>query len=153
MNKNQIPEFVGDIMTWLCLLIFAFGLVGNTSSFLVYSHSRTLKKLSISLYYRVASLADLVVTIFLLFLFLNDKFQLTNSSHWFCKIFSFATYVPETISGCIQLIISTDRLINIVYPRKFPLLTHKLKFQTPLLTCIAAANFFFYSYVPIQSHL
>lgn len=112
---------------WPSLLMLLFGLAGNMFLFLIYSK---LRKLSVNLYYRVASLLDIFITFNWFKIFLREQyhFYLANISAFTCKTIGFSIYSSGSISSWLQVIISIDRLFHIVYSTKCSLLGN-FKFQ------------------------
>lgn len=125
MNINEIIQF----LYWPSLLIILFGIAGNVFIFIIYSR---LKRVSSALYFRIASLVDLFITLNWLKVFLREKYNINpvNISSFACKSLQFSIYSSGPISDWLQGAISLDRMLNIVYStRKCSSILSSLKFQ------------------------
>lgn len=140
-------------LQWLCLITFVLGSVGNIFLFIIYSRE-SLKKLSISIYFRVVAINNIFIGFNSLDLFLNKKFNLEifDQSQFLCKLSYILNYPLGPISTWIEVIVSFDRLFKIIWPTKFPFL-FKSNFQIALMTFIILANISYYIVFIFHSNL
>lgn len=146
--------FLNDIIQysfWPSLLMLVFGIAGNVLLFIIYSR---IKKLSITLYFRVGALVDLFITLNWLKIFIRDKYHiyLTNISSFMCKSVQFSIITAGPISSFIQLVISFDRLVHIAYPAKCSFLS-SFKFQVCVLVVVFGANIGYFFFLIIDYDL
>jgi hypothetical protein len=143
-----------QISYWLSLLTLPLGLAGNTLTFIIYSRP-SLRKLTISLYFRVVSLVDLFITLNWVKVFFRDKFNLylNRQSTLMCKLTEFSIFSAGPISSWIEVLISFDRLLKITSPNRYHKLIEGLKCQIGLLIFVFVGNMAYYSYRLVDDEL
>lgn len=139
VSKNIILVFLG---TFILL-----GLIGNIFTFLVFSSS-SIRKHSISNYFRAIAICDLMILCNGIFHFLYNliEFNLDVVNDFFCRIKSFIFYSFGAISPWLMVIVSVDRLLNIRYPKRFMFL-HNTRYQIGLILAVSIYNFLLYSFM------
>lgn len=140
-----------QIMYYASLVIVIFGLVGNSLMFIVYSKRRSLKKLSISLYYRSMALINLLCTInwIRVFFIFAYGYRIEAQSELLCKSITYLIYVVSPISNWHSVAVSIDRMTAIVFPKRFSLL-HKTEFQIFTIFVLYAFNLAYYSFLLVD---
>jgi hypothetical protein len=142
--------FLGKLIQysyWPSLLMLLFGIVGNVFLFLKYSR---LRKLSITLYFRVGALIDLFITINWLKIFLREKYNifLTHISSFMCKTVQFSIITAGPISSWIHVVIAFDRLLNIVYNRtRYSSFLSSSTFQISALALVFTGNMGYFFFI------
>lgn len=133
------------------LAILFFGSIGNFLVYKIYS-SPALKKLSLSIYFRIISIIDTLNLTNLIFLYLRKQFgiDLNQSIAILCALLSYNTYTQGAISAWLMVIISLDRFFKIVYPRRFPILFNKSIQLTGIFTTLTF-NYAYYSFITWNS--
>lgn len=137
---NDILQF----LYWPSLLMLVFGIVGNVILFMIYSR---LNKLSVALYYQVGAVVDTYTILNWVKVFFREKyhFYLINVSTFMCKSIQFTIYASAPISNWLKVVVSIDRLINIVYGRSYLSFLSNLTFQIVVIVVVIGANLAFYS--------
>lgn len=122
------------------LTAIIMGLIGTVLQFLVYSRKKLLK-LSFSLYFRVISIVDAFILLHFIRFYIRVQFDfnITDKNEIVCKLVHYSIYVAGPISEWIMVAISADRLVAIVFPRRFMFIFRK-QFQVIVLIVIFAAN-------------
>jgi hypothetical protein len=130
------------IFAWFSLTIPILGVPGNLGLFLIYS-TKSLRKLSISIYFRSIAIFNLFICIFWINIILDYVYDINivNSSNFWCKFAWFTIYVP--IVGWIEAAINLDRMRTIIFRRKF-LFTTTHTFQLALVSLIVLYNSAYY---------
>ena len=95
-----INIIIVDVFSWLFPFIFAFGIVGNVISFVVFSR-RQLAKKSFSVYFRFLAVSDSLALVDSLNNFAKYKFGTAFADHSFltCKAFHYIADSMELASG------------------------------------------------------
>lgn len=140
MNKWYDNYFI--IFAWFSLTIPILGVPGNLGLFLIYS-TKSLRKLSISIYFRSIAIFNLFICIFWINIILDYVYNINivNSSNFWCKFAWFTIYVP--IVGWIEAAINLDRMRTIMFRRKLLFTTTHI-FQIALVSLIILYNSAYY---------
>lgn len=139
---NTTNSFSIKALNYILITLISFGFVGNFFIFRIYS---TLRKYSISTYFRAVAIFDslMLVNGIIYFLYINFNFDLSILNIVTCKLRDYLVYVHGAISPWIVVIISVDRFMSIRFPRRFPLI-FKLKFQMCVISAIVCFCYIFY---------
>lgn len=136
----------GYILKGVTVSAIVLGLVGSLLQYLIYSR-RNLAKLSFSLYFRVRAIVDAFITLHLVRFFVKIQFDyiVTNQTDALCKVVHYTIYSAGPISEWIMIAISFDRLIAIVFPRRFMFLFRR-RAQILILVLIFTINMIYFGY-------
>jgi hypothetical protein len=141
-------EYILNYINGGIVLILVMGSIGNCLVYKIYSTPR-FRKLSISLYFMAASIVDLVmVTVNLIILYSNFQFNFVpqNQNDILCRLAWWLTFAFGPISPWLSVAISFDRFFNVLYPRRFPILT-KFNFQLSIILAVCLYNFLYYAQI------
>lgn len=128
------------------LIILIVGIPGNALMFFMYTSRARLRTLSFSLYFRVIALVDLFITLNWIKVFIRYRYggyYIEDTSVLVCKLVSYTIYSAGPISSWHLAAISIDRLVAIMYPRRF-LFLFKRSFQMLVSVAIFALNMIYY---------
>lgn len=136
--------FLEQYLYFSSLIILILGIPGNLLLFIMYTRNR-LKPLSFSLYFRVIALVDLFITLNWMKVFIRYHFGffIEDLSVFLCKVVSYSIYCAGPISSWHLIAVSVDRLVAIMYPRRFRL-PFKRSFQILACLIIFTANMIYY---------
>ena len=152
-TSNPIYERILFIFEYIRLIIGVIGFIGNVLSIIIFSR-RSLSKYSYSFYSRAMAISD----VFLAFCCLIDWIGYNFGAHlealgpFFCKIFEFMAFYFAGFSIHMLTIISIDRMLTIVYHRRF-LYTKKRWFQFLMIGIVACAMVLTCILVPLSFNL
>lgn len=141
---------------WPSLLIVILGIVGNTFLYIIYSRlGNKTKNLSITLYYRISSLIDLFIALNWLKIFFANYYGLyvIRVSSFLCKTVQFGIEIASPISTWIQVLISLDRLLNVMYPSRYSSFLASLKFQLTSLIAIFSSTMFYFIFIIVDNDI
>lgn len=142
--SNIFIELANSILNYSCLVISAFGFVGNSIMFILFS-KRSLTKLTVSIYFRTMALVNLYINLNLIkiFLFSQYKYALVDQSQLLCKTIAYLTYFTGPLSAWLLVSAGFDRLFAILYPIRFQFF---LKPRTSLILTVILViyNMIFY---------
>lgn len=144
-----------NIYKWGLSIMMASGLTGNAISVVVLSQ-KAFANLSSSFYMRAMCLADCAVIAYMVIFLSNNGFgfRLDSVSDAACKIRGMLNYVPIALSAWIEALICLDRLLTIVAPGHFKILTKKLFWYSSVAflliynLAIYSPNWYFYQLPP-----
>lgn len=136
-----------------CLPITVLGLIGNTIMLIIFSQ-HSLRKLTVSAYFRAMAVVNLFINLNLLKIFalLQYGYSLTQQSRFSCKAIMFAIYVSGALSAWYLVAAGIDRLLTIVYPTRFPCIQRERTSRIVILS-LAAYNIVFYFHMLIDYDL
>lgn len=145
--------FLDYIVRFLIIFAIITGLIGNILQFRIYS-KKSLKKYSFTFYFRITSIVDLFITLHLIKLYLDVQFnyRLYEQSNFLCKFVTYSIYAAGAISAWTLVAMSLDRLVTIVFPRKF-LFLFKKNYQVIILVLIFALNGAYYSFLFVDLNI
>lgn len=129
------------------------GLASNTLMFAVFN-SRTLRKNSVSIYFRALALSDIAMNM----IFLNNFYSnasnknLLDTFELYCKLSIYITYTLSPLPVWFLVLAGFNRFITIVFPMKLALLK-KARFARILITFIVIFNIAYYMILLIDLHL
>lgn len=119
-RRKMNISYITDIFTKVCLGVTIIGLIGNITSFLIFSRKRFLNN-SMGVYCRALAITDSIV-IFLQIIsefgttfFNNSIFQLTTIT---CKLSTYLFVTGPPTSSWILAALSVDRIIQISFSNK-----------------------------------
>lgn len=150
---GELIDEISKCLYWFSLIMFIMGSLGNICFLIVYSRE-TLRKLSIAIYFRFISIINVFIAILVVNTFIqgNFNFNIYDQTKFLCKASYILTYALGPISTWLQVIVSFDRLLNIIFPSKISTL-HKFNFQISIITTIFLANTFYYLFTSFDSDL
>ena len=142
-----------DFLNFLMVIIILCGLIGNIMSFKVFS-SPTLKKHTISIFFRFIAIFDQIMVINGVFYFISVKFgfDISLSNDFFCKFKDYMVYSNGAISPWLMVVVLMERFICIRFPKKFSF-CYMFKFQLLLVFIVVSYNYIFYSFMTWNSVL
>lgn len=127
---------------FLFYLMKTIGLVGNILLFLVYMFGRKLRQLSVSVYFQsITSICCLQICFYLL-TGLN-VFSIFNRSAVSLKMLNYFSSLFLPITVWLELVVTLDRFLNILFPIRFPFLK-KHSFQRLVVVIVIIYNMIFY---------
>jgi len=114
-------------------LVFIFGLIGNFTTFLLFSRKK-FKLLKTTIYFKFLNITETITLSFSMVDYLNYQYgiNLSNASYLFCKFTYYVLYIFSPVSGWILVILSFDRLLSTKYPSKLLIRNKK---QIKLIIC------------------
>lgn len=145
---------VHDLLIWLMAIMSSIGILVNFCMLVVFLR-KGLRKLSISIYYQVISLINVLLLLLLIRKFITDRFNILLFkivSQISCKLIEYLVYCTGPVSSWIEILVSIDRYVKIVYPNKFGILFKK-PFQIITIVFIIVVNFIYYSYSAVKSSI
>jgi hypothetical protein len=146
MNPGP-KELITKVFVLALPILLFLGAVGNIFSFIIFSREK-FRKTSFSLYFRVLAFTDTFTLLYII----NDVSaalfdqDLVNSSYFMCKIFNYLIYSIAAASGCLLVVVSLDRMLSIIKPKKF-LFLKKTRTQTTI--CFLAVSYNLTFYIPL----
>ena len=152
-NSSLVYGRILFILEYIRLIIGVIGFIGNVLSIIIFSR-RLLSKYSYSFYSRAMAISD----VFLAFCSLIDWIGYNFGAHlealgpFFCKIYEFMSFYFAGFSIHMLTIISIDRMLTIVYHRRF-LFTKKLWFQFLMIAIVACSMVLTCILVPLSFNL
>lgn len=140
---NLFYEQIKFILGYVCLIIGLVGVTGSVLVIIVFSR-RSLRKYSYSFYCKIMAISDIG---FLSYAFIdwvanNLGSNLSTIGPISCQIVQFIPYAFANFSTHLLTVISIDRMITIVYPKRF-LVVKKRWFQcltVAIITVIVLAT-------------
>ena len=148
-----IHEKINFICQNLQALVALIGIIGNVLTIFIFGR-KMLKKFSYSFYWKVLAYSDLVV--------LFHSFR-----HWFkfilgvdidtfsrlsCRFNEYQPYVASSVSLWLLALISLDRLVTVVYPKRFALIKRR-SVQLTLILLIIVYSVLLNLSLPLNSRL
>lgn len=151
--NDTIDTILTDILHVLMLAVVVFGFLGNFLSFRIYSSS-SLRKHPISIFFRTIAVFDSIMLVngFSFLLYKKYDFSFNRLSDFICKFKNYFFYACGPISPWIMVVISIDRLISIMFPKRFPIL-FKSQFQICVILAVTIYNYLVYSFMVWNSVL
>lgn len=73
---------------------------------------------------------------------LKYSINIESSSFFICKFFAYSAYVTMPASAWTLVVLSIDRMLSVVYPKRF-LILRKMKFQIIIVLIIFCFNIFY----------
>lgn len=124
----------------------SIGIVGNILMLIVYSHG-SLRRMSVAVYFRAIAVLVLVQIVYSYVGKSLQSLVISNEITFKLEMYLKNLVVPITI--WLEVVVSVDRMFNILFPRKFNIL------QKPLAKCLLIAavcfyNMIVYMYLPIK---
>lgn len=132
------------ILNYSCVPIAVLGFVGNLLMLVVFSQ-HTLRKLTVSAYFRASALINLYINLNLIKIFasLQLNYVLRNQSRFLCKSVMFFIYATGAMSAWYLVAAGIDRLVTIVYPNRFAFM-HRTHTPLVIIAILSVYNFFYY---------
>ena len=146
---NRIYYIIGYIQ----FAIGVIGVIGNILVIIVLSR-QSLRKYSYSFYCKIMAIADicLMTYTFMDWIDYNIGFDLETYGSFLCFINQFIPRYFGGVSVNLRTIITIDRMLAIVYPKRFVLVT-KRWFQCLLVAIVACIVFLEALFVPLNYRL
>jgi hypothetical protein len=122
----QIFDHYQKIMLYTTHFITVIGLVGNTLTFAVFTRCR-FKTISFAFYSKAMVITDSIYLLrtFVITICYQNQVDLNSFSDITCKFSEYIDYVCVSISCWILTLITFDRTLVIIYPRRFEWLRKK----------------------------
>ena len=141
-TNNLIAKWINATGLPTVLIV---GLIGNTVCFLVYSR-KFFAKTSCGFYLRALSISDIAYNLAHLLTFVSRGmgFNISDYFQISCKLFFFSTYITGPISAWIEALVSFDRAVNIVAPKRFQFL-QKRRNMSLIIASIVLIQFGLYA--------
>ena len=148
-----VYERILFIFEYIRLIIGIIGVTGNVFSIIIFSR-QSLSKYSYSFYSRAMAISDVFVAFCCLIDWIGYNFgaHIEALGPFFCKIFEFIAFYFPGFSVHLLTIISIDRMLTIVYHRRF-LLTKKRWFQYLMIAIVACLMVLICILVPLSFNL
>ena len=152
-NTGFFYDRIRFILEYFEFVIGIIGVIGNALVIIVFSR-KTLRKYSYSFYCLIMAISDICLMSYIFMEWSGYYFgaYLEKAAPLFCKIVRLIPYYFTDFSIHLLTIIAIDRMLTIVYPRRF-LIIKKRWFQslivTILMLIIALANII----IPLNSNL
>lgn len=145
-----LPE---TVFNYFSLLIVLIGVPGNILMFIVFFIS-SLRKLSVSMYFRAMALANIYININWVEKFLNNQFGFVfiNQSNFACKASYFTLYVAFSFAAWLMVAANLDRFLVIAYSTRFQFI-RKNYFPLGVVLFILIYNILFYAIILVQAKL
>lgn len=138
LTKN----FLLNMSRYSNFLAATAGIIANIISFKVFTREK-FKKTSFSVYYQSLAISDSISLLWVYIAFCADRYRLNLLTTVFlCKYFRTQTHVGRGISSWLLTLISLDRVISLIFPKRFLFLTKK-KIQLMVVGCITAYHVLF----------
>lgn len=136
-NTRLVYERKRFIFEYIEFVIGIVGVIGNVFVIIVFSQ-KALRKYSYSFYCLVMAISDICLMsyIFIEWIAYNFDFYLETTTPLLCKIVRFIPYYFADFSIHMLTIIAIDRMLTIVYPKRF-LITKKRWFQILIVSILA----------------
>lgn len=152
-NSDEITdwEFYHEFEYYLRLTIHVLGLVGNLLMLVTY-YSGSLRKMSISVYFRWVAVLCAYQNIDELARYFLHTSRLQNKWEILCRINSFLYLFLKPTSAWLEILAGLDRYLTIVYPYKFKFLKKRLA-QFILVASVIVYNSACYAKVFVDSHV
>lgn len=129
--------------------IIILGLVGNVLMFLVYHQGSSLRRLSVSIYFRCFAVLCALQNIYN-FLLIQDLTQFADNSEFLFKIKNYLISLINPILIWLEIVASFDRFLTIVYPMKFTFIRRRLC-QYLCILIVVFCNMAYYSIILFKS--
>lgn len=123
----------------LSLTVHSLGLVGNLVMLVVYSLSRKLSKMSISVYFMFVAVICAYHNIFTLARYFSPVDRLIDESNILCKLNVYLFFYLKPISAWLEILAGLDRFLSILYPFRFKFL------KRPKVQVIFVVSVIFYN--------
>ena len=121
---------VADIITYYPLLVaLPIGIIGNVFSFYIYTRPNLNKKTNTGFLYASLCIANLIFMLYFVLVFQsNSLFNYTVTLP--CGVMSYLLRITFCFAPWMQVIISFDRFIVVVYPHKKKLMSKKVSYNS-----------------------
>lgn len=142
-----------EFLYFSSLIILVFGIPGNVMLLIMYSRKK-LKRFSFSIYFQLIAIIDLFITLNWLKIFFRYQYNyyIEDTSLFMCKFVSYSIYCAGPISSWNLIAVSVDRLVTIMFPRRFVFL-FKRAYQIAIISCIFVFNMVYYIHLLIDFRL
>ena len=152
-SEDIVYKIMQHIVNYSMLNIIVFGLMGNFLCFRIFTSTK-LNKYPISIYFRAISIFDSLVLFHSFHVYIKDNsdFNIINVNDFLCKFWSYFLYATGPMSGWLMVIVSLDRFLCIMFPRRFPFI-HKKSVQMVIIFSLVFFNFTLYSSMIWRSEL
>lgn len=144
---EKLNEFLKVEHTFKCVM-HSIGIVGNALMFVVYSRG-SLRKLSVSTYFRAMALVCLCQNIYYL-LMLEFWRDLSNTSQLLLEILAYLEFMITPIAAWLEVAASIDRFLAIVFPSRFNII-HRKFFQRAVIISISVYNVGLYAILILEN--
>jgi hypothetical protein len=147
-------SFFEHFFFFYSLFMTVVGVVGNTFVFSIYHGSTSMRKNTLSLYFRSFSVVNsLLMLHFTRVAFLIEfNWNLVLVSDFACKTIRYSTFALSSMTSWLLVVISFDRFMNIRFPRRFAFFYH-VYFQAALVSSIVLYSLVYYSPMTWNSRL
>jgi hypothetical protein len=141
-------NYILIIFNFASLVLIPLGLVGNTLMFIVYTTQKRLKRLSVSIYFRIMAIINLYITLnwIKIFLIKQYNYYIANQSAFLCKSVYYLIYWTGPMSSWLCVLVSVDSFLKIAFPNRFQNL-HKLKNQLIIIALALIYNMAYYFFM------
>ena len=142
--NSVTKELLKNIFVFSIPFILLWGVIGNIFSFIVFSRNK-FRVTFFSVYFRVLAFTDTFTLLFIIndfpAAYFNEDIQ--NSSYITCKMFYYFIYSISPVSAWILVVVSFDRMLNIIRPNQY-LFMKKKKLQIVICSVIFLYNTIYY---------
>ena len=144
-SEDTVYKVIHHFVNFSVLNTIIWGIIGNFLCFRIFTSTK-LNKYPISIYFRAISIFDSLMLVHGVHFYIKDNsdFDMRHVNGILCKIWPYFLYSTGPISGWLMVIVSLDRFVCIVFPRRFPHI-HKTSIQIAIIFSIVVYNFILYS--------
>jgi hypothetical protein len=141
------------IFKFISPIFIVINILGNLITFIVFSR-KTFRNKSIAFYGRIMNIIDSICSFLMIRAIYQHGYEInTNLSNQFLCLFgSYLTLSLSVISSYLLCVVSFDRMIAIVFPKRFDFLKKK-SFQILITLFTIFSQLIFYIGYPIHSNL
>lgn len=142
----ETKEMIKNVFVFSIPFVLIWGVVGNAFSFIIFSRKK-FRVTFFSVYFRILAFTDTFTLLFIIndfpATYFNEDIQ--NSSYIMCKMFYYFIYSISPTSAWILVIVSLDRMLNIIRPNQYLFMKKK---KTQIMICFAIFVFNIVYYIP-----
>lgn len=153
MEKTAENGVIKDVILSILFVSIIVGLVGNILSFVIFFYAPSIRKLSISIYFRAIACIDSIMLVDAISFLVSRKFGigLIQLNTFLCKFKIYFSYATGAIPPWLMVFISIDRFIKISFPKRLTRF-FTLSFQILVIVTTIVYNYFVYSFIIWNSH-
>lgn len=142
---NETIIILDKIFLLIFPFIYLFGIVGNMLSFLIFSRKR-FENTIFEVYFRSLNILYSIMLQYVVIDFLKYRFDINLEliSNNVCKFLNYIYFTLAPIGSWTLVIISLDRMLNVIYPFKFVVLKNSKIFQFGVIGFLVVFNHIYY---------
>jgi hypothetical protein len=154
MAYSEVYSNLNDYIYIFALFMLLLGVFGNYYMFKVFISCQSLRKNTLSLYFRSLSVINQLLMLYLIRVAALGKYNwdITLTSDFMCKTVRYTTFILRLAAAWLLVVASLDRFISIRFPRQFKFF-FTADFQLATIGCIAGLSILIYSPMVWNSQL